>query len=320
MKKLEIHPAKQISKVSDQQLKFDYQSETHQRLDKYLVEHIPKLSRSRIQTLIEGKKVTVNGNIPNKAGYALAKGDQVEITIPAPQSSKLIPESIPLNIVFENDDVLVINKSAGMVVHPSAGHDSGTLVHAVLAHAPDIDGVGGEKRPGIVHRLDKDTSGIIILAKNDRTQHWLQNQFQDRTVKKTYLALVDGKPPTPKGRVEAPIGRDPSHRQRMAITPAHKGRQAISQYQTRKSFDSHTLLEVGILTGRTHQIRLHMAFLGCPVVGDTVYGHRKPSLALGRQFLHAQKLSIVIPGEASPRTFEAELPVELRNLLDMLKG
>ena len=206
-----------------------------------------------------------------------------------------------------------------MVVHPSAGHLTGTLVHAVLAHAPDIAGVGGEKRPGLVHRLDKNTSGVIILAKNDRSQQWLQDQFQERQVGKKYLALVDGKPPTPKGRVETPIGRDPSHRQRMAVTPSHKGRQAISEYVTLESFDKHTLLEVRILTGRTHQIRLHMAFLKCPVVSDTVYGRRQPSLPLTRQFLHAKELAIIIPGEVSSRRFEAPLPAELDDVLKTLR-
>ena len=305
--------------MNDQSISFIFEEDHPQRLDKFLVARIPHLSRSRLQALIEAGNVTGQGEIPHKAGYALTQGARVDVVIPPPEPSGLVPEAIPLDIVFENDDVLVINKPAGMVVHPSAGHSSGTLVHAVLSHAPEIEGVGGEKRPGIVHRLDKDTSGLIILAKNDRAQHWLSDQFQDRQVGKTYLALVDGAPPTPKGRVEAPIGRDPSHRQRMAITPPHKGRQAISEYFTRESFDKHTLLEVHILTGRTHQIRLHMAFIKCPVVGDTIYGRRQASLSLSRQFLHAQQLSIIIPGEYSPRTFEAPLPEELDKILQSLR-
>ncbi len=305
--------------MSDQSFKFIFEGDSAQRLDKFLVERIPELSRSRIRALIESGHVTVEDEIPHKAGFSLTHGTRVDITIPAPEPTGLIPEAVPLDIIFENDDVLVINKAAGMVVHPSAGHSSGTLVHAVLAHAPEIEGVGGEKRPGIVHRLDKDTSGVIILAKNDRSQRWLSDQFQDRQVGKSYLALVDGAPPTPKGRVEAPIGRDPSHRQRMAITPPHKGRDSISEYYTVESFDTHTLLEVRILTGRTHQIRLHMAFIQCPVVGDMVYGRRQPSLPTERQFLHAQKLSIIIPGEHSQRTFEAPLPKKLRQLLKTLK-
>lgn len=305
--------------MSNQQLRFVFEEPSQKRLDKFLVSHIPELSRSRLQQLIENGNVTVDGEIPNKAGFPLTRGMLVEVQIPAPEPSKLIPENIPLDIIFENNDVLVIDKPAGMVVHPAAGHSSGTLVHAVLAHAPEIEGVGGEKRPGIVHRLDKNTSGVIILAKNDRSQHWLQNQFQDRQVGKKYIALVDGHPQTPKGRVETPIGRDPSHRQRMAVTPPHKGRHAISEYHTLESFDHHTLLELRILTGRTHQIRLHMAFINCPVVGDTVYGRRQPSLRLQRHFLHAKELSIIIPGEASPRVFQAPLPVELQEVISTLR-
>ncbi len=306
--------------MSDQSITFIYEEDSPQRLDKYLVGRIPELSRSRLQALIEAGNVTVEGEIPHKSGFSLTRGVKVEVTIPPPKPSSLIPEAVSLEIIFENKDVLVINKVAGMVVHPSAGHASGTLVHAVLAHAPEIEGVGGEKRPGLVHRLDKDTSGIIILAKNDRTQRWLSDQFQDRQVGKSYLTLVDGTPPTPNGRVEAPIGRDPSHRQRMAITPPHKGRDAISEYFTRESFEKHTLLEVRILTGRTHQIRLHMAFIKCPVVGDTIYGRKQPSLNLKRQFLHAQKLAIIIPGEHSQRTFEAPLPDDLDQILQELRA
>ncbi len=305
--------------MSNQQYRFEFEEQNHQRLDKFLVSKLPDLSRSRIQNLIENGKVTVDGEIPNKTGFNLARGMLVEIQIPAPEPSKLTPENIPLDVIFENEDILVINKPAGMVVHPAAGHSSGTLVHAVLAHAPEIEGVGGEKRPGIVHRLDKNTSGVIILAKNDRSQQWLQNQFQDRQVGKKYIALVDGHPATPKGRVETPIGRDPSHRQRMAVTPPHKGRPAISEFRTLESFDHHTLLEVSILTGRTHQIRLHMAFIKCPVVGDTIYGRRQPSLPLQRQYLHAKELAIIVPGEVSPRVFEAPLPAELQQIIKTLR-
>jgi 23S rRNA pseudouridine1911/1915/1917 synthase len=305
--------------VSNQQHRFLFEEKNPQRLDKFLVSQIPDLSRSRLKHLIEAGNVTVNGEIPHKAGLALSPGMEVAIEIPAPEPSHLIPEAIPLQVIFENQDVLVINKQAGMVVHPAAGHSTGTLVHAVLAHAPEMEGVGGKKRPGLVHRLDKNTSGVIILAKNDRSQQWLQDQFQERQVGKKYLALVDGQPPTPKGRVETPIGRDPTHRQRMAVTPSHKGRQAISEYATLESFDHHSLLEVRILTGRTHQIRLHMAFLDCPVVGDTIYGRRQSSLPLTRQYLHARELAIIIPGEVSPRIFEAPLPAELEEILLSLR-
>ena len=173
----------------------------------------------------------------------------------------------------------------------------------------------GEERPGVVHRLDKETSGVILLAKNERAHRWLQDQFRLRQVDKTYLALVDGKPPTPSGRVEAPVGRDPSHRKRMAIVPESRGREAISEYKTLESFKLHTLLEFHPLTGRTHQIRLHCAFLGCPIVGDEIYGRKKPTVRIDRHFLHARSLKIVLPGEKQPRFFEAPLPEELEQIL-----
>lgn len=306
--------------MSNKQYEYIFDAQMSQRLDKFLVQCLPAFSRSRFKALIASGNVIVNGKVPHKAGFALVTGDQVTINIPLVTDGKLIPEALPLEIIFENADVLVINKAAGMVVHPSAGHPQGTLANAVLAHVPDLEGIGGEKRPGIVHRLDKDTSGVVILAKNDRTLHWLQDQFMDRQVGKIYLALVDGAPPTPKGRVEAPIGRDLGNRQRMAVTHPGLGRDAISEYFTEESFANHTLLRVRILTGRTHQIRLHLAFLKCPVVGDLVYGHRNSSISsLKRQFLHAQQLSIVLPGEVSARTFEARLPKDLEHALASIK-
>lgn len=291
-----------------------------ERLDIFLVEQLPEYSRTRLQTLIKKGMLTVDGEIVTKNGMKLERGMQVKLEIPPTQETDLIPEAIPLDIIFENDDVIVVNKPAGMVVHPSAGHDTGTLVHAALSHAPEMEGIGGELRPGIVHRLDKDTSGVILLAKNDRTLHWLQDKFKERDVQKTYLALVDGVPPTPKGRVEAPVGRDPSHRKKMAIVPAEKGRDAISEYRTVESFEKHTLLEVDIHTGRTHQIRLHCAFIGVPIAGDRLYGSRKQRVIVERQFLHAARLTVMLPDEKEPRTFEAPLPEDLESVLVELRG
>jgi 23S rRNA pseudouridine1911/1915/1917 synthase len=205
-----------------------------------------------------------------------------------------------------------------MVVHPAAGHQSGTLVHAALAHTGEIEGVGGIQRPGVVHRLDKDTSGIILLAKNDAAHQWLQEEFRSRRVEKTYLALVDGAPPTVRGRVEAAIGRDPVDRKRMAVVPPNKGRSAVSEYSTITQYQQHTLLEVHPVTGRTHQIRLHMAFLGCPVTGDRLYGRRRPSLDIDRQFLHAARLKIRLPEESDYIEFEAPLPEDLSKVLGLL--
>ena len=296
-----------------------YRKDTPQRLDKFLVSHLRGYSRSRLQSIIKQGNVMIDGEIAKKNGQLIEKGVIVEIVIPPSEPAEIVPENIPLDLIFENDDLMVINKPAGMVVHPAAGHATGTLVHAALAHAPNIEGVGGVQRPGIVHRLDKDTSGVILLAKNDRTHHWLQDQFRDRQVKKTYLALLDGSPPTPEGRVEAHIGRDTSQRKRMAVTSPKKGREAISEYTTQEKFDHHTLVRVSILTGRTHQIRVHMAFLGCPVAGDLVYGRQHSTIGVKRHFLHAHKLQVIIPGEATPQTFEAPLPEELESVLQSLR-
>jgi 23S rRNA pseudouridine1911/1915/1917 synthase len=310
---------KRANRLNQSQVVLHFDEENPQRLDKFLAASLPQFSRTRLQALIRDGLVTVDAQTARKGGQMLAFGTTIEVLIPPQKPTDLVPEELPLDIVYENKDLLVINKPPGMVVHPSAGHSSGTLVHAALAHAPDIEGIGGEERPGVVHRLDKDTSGLILMAKNDTSHRWLQNQFRTRQVIKTYLALVDDKPPTAQGRVEAPIGRDPSHRKRMAIVPLNKGRQATSEYRTIGTFPHHTLLEVHPITGRTHQIRLHMAFLGCPVVGDRVYGRRNPSLGLDRHFLHAARMTIRLPGEKEPRTFEAPMPEDLELVLEDLR-
>lgn len=291
-----------------------------ERLDKFLVACLPEFSRARLQGLIVDGFVDVDGLAAKKGGQMLGGGERVTVCIPPTHSVGLIAENIPLDVIYENDELIVVNKPAGMVVHPAAGHDSGTLVNAVLGYEPDIEGIGGEERPGVVHRLDKDTSGLIVMAKNERAHRWLQDQFRLRKVEKTYLALVDGKPPTPTGRVEAPIGRDPQQRKKMAITTAAKGREAVSEYKTLESFPKHTLLEFHPQTGRTHQIRLHCAFLGCPIVADPIYGHKKTSLDLKRHFLHAFRLKIILPGEKQARVFEAPLPEDLAKVLEWLRN
>lgn len=306
--------------MSEQVYSFLFSEAASQRLDKFLVSCLAEYSRSRLKGLVKDGFVKINGILASKGGQNLVKGDQVEIRIPPSVPSDLVPENIPLQIIFENSHLMVINKPAGMVVHPAAGHPTGTLVQAALAHAPELEGISGEQRPGVVHRLDKDTSGLILMAKDDRTQRWLQDQFRLRKVKKVYLALVDGKPPTPAGRVEAPIGRSTSQRKKMAVVTPEKGRDAVSEYSTIETFPAHTLLEVHPLTGRTHQIRLHMAFLGCPIVADTIYGHRHSTLPLERHFLHAARLTITLPGEAKPRVFEAPLPPDLSVVLDELRA
>jgi 23S rRNA pseudouridine1911/1915/1917 synthase len=309
-----------VSERQAVQLAFVFEGGPAQRLDKFLVDCLPELSRSRLQSLIKDGHVLVDGALPHKAGQMLEGHVTVQVYLPPPEPSDLTPEAIPLEVVFENDDLLVVNKPAGMVVHPAAGHQAGTLVHAALAHAPEMEGIGGEQRPGVVHRLDKNTSGLILLAKNDQTHRWLQDQFRLRKIQKVYLALVDGRPPTPSGRIEAPIGRDAKARKKMAVVPLEKGRPAYSEYQTLETFAGHTLLEVHPITGRTHQIRLHLAFLGCPVAGDTIYGRRHPTIPLERHFLHAARLTVRLRDARQPSTFEAPLPPELSTILEQLRG
>jgi 23S rRNA pseudouridine1911/1915/1917 synthase len=305
--------------VPDRVETFQYVKQDRERLDVFLTSCLPEFSRSRIQGLIRDGLVIIGGEMVTKTGRDLESGEQIQIRIPPVVPSGLIAEDIPLDIIFENGDLVVVNKPAGMVVHPSPGHSNGTLVHAALGHIPELEGIGGEERPGIVHRLDKDTSGLIVIAKNERAHRWLQEQFKSRAVEKFYLALVDGKPPTPTGRVEAPIGRNSTHRKLMAVVPADKGREAVSEYRTLENFPNHTLLEIHPLTGRTHQIRVHLAFLGCPVTADMVYGKHKPTVDLGRHYLHAQKLKIILPGETQPRVFVASLPQDLQSVLEALR-
>ncbi len=305
--------------MNEQQVTLQFEDEQPQRLDKFLVASLPEFSRSRLQTLVKDGLVWVDGLPARKSGQILEGQVLVQVQIPPTAPTHLEPEDIPLDIIFEDGDLLVVNKPAGMVVHPAAGHSTGTLVHAALAHAPEMEGVGGVQRPGVVHRLDKDTSGLILLAKNDYAHRWLQEQFRSRQAKKTYLALVDGHPPTRVGRIEAAIGRDPRQRKQMAVVPPGKGRPAFSEYRTLESFADHTLLEVNPQTGRTHQIRLHLAFIGCPVTGDRIYGRRHATIDLDRHFLHAARLTIRLPRQEVPCSFEAPLPPELVRILEALR-
>jgi 23S rRNA pseudouridine1911/1915/1917 synthase len=300
--------------------KYEFNTQNQSRLDKFLVSQFPLLSRSRLQTLIKEGQVLVDGKIISKSGYVLEGDMAVSIVIPDTVSTDLIPEDIPLNIIFENEDLLIINKEPGMVVHPAAGHDRGTLVHAALAHAPEMEGISGEHRPGVIHRLDKDTSGIIIMAKNDFALRFVQKQFKERTINKKYIAITDGFPPTPNGRVEAPIGRDPSHRKKMAIVPSQRGREAITIYKVKERFAKHSLVEAFPKTGRTHQIRLHMAFLECPIVGDKIYGLKKNTIPVSRQMLHAAQIEFILPGELTNRTFDAPLPEDMQRVLQELRN
>lgn len=289
------------------------------RVDKYLSEQLTDISRSKIKHLIEQGNVTLDGEVVEKAGTKANPGSVIEILVVEDDDDGLIPERIPLDIIFEDDHVIVLNKPAGMVVHPGAGNPSGTLVNGLLNYFPPIRGIGENERPGVVHRLDKDTSGVIIFAKTDKSYRWLVKQFKSRDVRKTYLALVDGHPPTPSGRIEAPIERDIKNRTRMAVGLRGQGKSATSEYFTLQRFEQHTFLEVHPITGRTHQIRVHLKYIGVPVVGDTLYGHRNPSIDLDRFFLHAGSLSVKLLGDRAPRIFEAPLPDELQAILTNLK-
>ena len=306
--------------MSENSLILQNSSSDEIRLDKFLAQELDDHSRAYIQKIISQGGVSIGGIPVSKKSELVSPGTEVEVILPPVQESQLVPEQIPLDVIFENQDLIVVNKPPGMVVHPALGHPTGTLVQAVLGHAPEIEGVGGERRPGLVHRLDQDTSGLIILAKNDPSHQFLQEQFRLRQVTKVYLALVDRRPPTSKGRVEVAIGRDPRFRQRMAPVLDRDGKEAVSEYWTVEEFSEHTLLKVSILTGRTHQIRVHLSFLKCPVVGDTIYGKKKPSLPIARQFLHAAQLSLKIPGEDAKQTFEAPLPPDLEDVLTNLRS
>jgi len=291
------------------------------RLDHYLVKEFPDLSRSQLKKLIEQGHVLLD-NQPAKPSAAIQPGDVITVHLPAPEPVMLRPESVPLDIVFEDDDLIVINKPAGMVVHPAHGHKAGTLVNALLSRYPDLAEMaqadtGSVERPGIVHRLDRDTSGLIIVARTPLALKHLRRQFKARTVEKIYLALVFGEPKAPEGVIDVPLGRDPRHRQKFA--PRADGKAARTHYRLLEEFAGYSLLEIGLETGRTHQIRVHLAWLKCPVVGDTVYGRKKNSLGLKRQFLHAHRLSFLHPRTGEPLHLEAPLDEELQNILDQLK-
>jgi 23S rRNA pseudouridine1911/1915/1917 synthase len=287
-----------------------------ERVDKWIADHAAELSRAQVQRLIEAGQVTVGGVMP-KPSYRLSAGETVVVHVPPPEPVELTPEPIPLDVIYEDHDLIVVNKPAGLVVHPAAGHAHGTLVHAILAHCPDLAGVGGALRPGIVHRLDRDTSGLIVIAKNDAAQLTLQRQFKSRTVEKVYLALVEGRPSPPQGRIDAPIGRDPRQRRRMAVV-AQGGRAAQTDYRVIETLGDYTLVEIRPRTGRTHQVRVHLASLGHPLAGDRVYGRRRQSIPLDRQFLHAWRLTFALPSGGERRTFTAPLPPDLQAVLHHL--
>lgn len=285
-----------------------------ERLDTFLAKKL-KLSRSSIQRLIESDNIHLNNKTLKKTGLKLHEGDRVSYRIPEAKDSKHLAQDIPLEIIHEDKNILVINKQAGIVVHPDdSGHDHGTIVNAVLSHCSKLSGIGGEKRPGIIHRLDKDTSGVLLIAKNDKTHQKLAAEFHDRKVDKTYIALVKGTPKSKTGRIEASLKRDSKHRKQMAISS--RGKNAISTFEVIETFPKASLLKVKIETGRTHQIRVHLASIGHPVIGDKVYGDKitNKKYTIKRQFLHAKELTIL------KKTYKAPLSKDLKTQLKELRS
>ena len=287
-----------------------------ERLDAFVARRLAeRLSRSHAHKLIADGLVTLN-DMPAKASHRLTRGDHVVASVPPAETPALVAEAIPLRIVYQDDDVIVVDKPPGLTVHPAAGHPRGTLVNALLALCPELAEIKGTLRPGIVHRLDKDTSGLLVAAKNEAAQANVARQLKDRQVHKAYLALVQGRLEPPEGVIDAPIGRHPRRRQRMAVVKG--GRQALTRYRVREYLrEAYSLVEAEPLTGRTHQIRVHFASIGHPVVGDRVYG--KASELVGRQFLHAWRLGFRLPKGGRYREFESPLAADLEAALDALR-
>jgi 23S rRNA pseudouridine1911/1915/1917 synthase len=291
------------------------------RLDRWLSKQLSDLSRSRLQHLIEDGRVWVNGDICLSKKTHLQPGDRIQVEIPPPEPLDLRPQTIPLDILYEDEELVVINKPAGLVVHPAPGHPDGTLVNALLAHCDSLAGIGGVQRPGIVHRLDKDTSGAIAVAKTDRAHQSLQAQIKARTASREYLAIVCGVPPTETGTIDQPIGRHPVHRKKMAVVPIQRGgRPAITHWRTLERLGNYTLLHFRLETGRTHQIRVHCTHLGHPIVGDPVYGSgRSVGVNLPGQALHAWKLTLQHPVSGEWIEAIAPLPETFNKLLEILR-
>jgi 23S rRNA pseudouridine1911/1915/1917 synthase len=303
--------------------------QTGQRLDSFLATNLQDISRTKIQRAIEDRDILVNQRAA-KASYRLRDGDCIEIDLPEPPPVELVPEPIPLNIVYEDNDLIVVDKPAGMVVHPGAGVESGTLANALVYHFASLSGVAGKTRPGIVHRLDKETSGLLVVAKNDLAHERLSDQFRERRVFKLYIALVYGRVAKERGEIEANIGRSPRSRKRMSVLRGGAGRPAHTIFEVARRFQDFTLLDVQIKTGRTHQIRVHLSYVGHPVIGDSTYGGgrensiRNPRIRQGvrslrRHFLHSARLAFTHPGTGERLEFNSSLPVELVAFMALLE-
>jgi 23S rRNA pseudouridine1911/1915/1917 synthase len=285
-----------------------------------LVADASGLSRSYVQKLIAEGRLTLD-EVPVKANDTAVPGSLLELDVPEPKPLDLTPEPIPLSVVYEDADMLIVDKPAGLVVHPAAGHESGTLVNALLARGTEYGGIAGVQRPGIVHRLDRETSGLLMVAKTDKAQAGLMAQLKARRIKKTYLGLVLGSVTATVGRIEAPVGRDPGHRMKMAVVPS--GRQAVTGYRVRERLGGWTLLELDLVTGRTHQIRVHLAAIGHPLAGDPLYGNgtsRRGPEGTARLFLHSWRIELQSPADGHLIRAAAPLPPELESVLDRLRA
>ncbi|MFB5266231.1 RluA family pseudouridine synthase [Paenibacillus enshidis] len=287
------------------------------RIDKYLADRMTDVSRSQIQLWIGDGRVLVNGAAV-KANYKLLENDRIELSIPEPESVEIVPEDIPLNVVYEDADVIVINKPRGLVVHPAPGHASGTLVNALMYHCHDLSGINGELRPGIVHRIDKDTSGLLMAAKNDKAHASLAAQLKDHSVTRRYIALVHGNLSHDQGTVDAPIGRAAGDRKMFTVTDRNS-KHAVTHFLVLERFGDYTLLELKLETGRTHQIRVHMKFIGHPLVGDPMYGRSK-GIRMDGQALHAAILGFVHPKTRDYLEFSAPLPQDMEDVLASLRS
>jgi 23S rRNA pseudouridine1911/1915/1917 synthase len=292
------------------------QTESGARLDTFLAGRFGHLTRSRIKNLVDEGFATVNGKAA-RAGQKLAAGDTVELDVPEPRAATASAENIPLDVVYEDGSLLVLNKPRGLVVHPAAGNESGTLVNALLSHCTDLSGIAGELKPGIVHRLDKDTTGLLVVAKNDAAHLGLSKQIGEKSAKRIYLAIVEGNIAEDHGRVDAPLGRSRSDRKKIAVVP--DGRQAATEFFVLERFGDCTLVECHLETGRTHQIRVHMKHIGHPVAGDPVYGLRRQRFNVEGQLLHAARLEFTHPETGERMKFEAKLPEDFQNVLDSLR-
>ena len=288
------------------------------RIDVFLAENMEDLSRSGVQKLIDEGMITLNGG-KTKANYKLREKDVIDVTVPEVKEVEILPEDIPLDILYEDEDVIVVNKPQGMVVHPAPGHTSGTLVNALMFHCgDDLSGINGEKRPGIVHRIDKDTSGVLMIAKNDMAHQSLAAQLAEHSITRKYNAVVYNGFNEDEGTVNEPIGRNPQDRKKMAVTQKHS-RHAVTHYRVIERMEKFTLIEAQLETGRTHQIRVHMTYIGHPLLGDPVYGPKKQPINLEGQALHARVLGFIHPRTGEYMEFEAPLPPHFEALLERLR-